>query len=119
MASYQFTAISKFKVHVVLLQLFILRLLIELSDVCFARSSGAIKAITDGSLQVDINQSYGYYESFFHPNDIQEVHATFSNVKGNGMCIPGYTDSEGNEMPWLLGSADKWQNSGNSFIRIY
>lgn len=80
------------------------------------RSSGVIKKIIDEStgINVEVEQNYGYYEAFSNsefPKDMTVDTSTY-NVKGNGMCIPGYTDSEGNEMPWLLGSADQWQNGG-------
>jgi alpha-mannosidase len=37
--------------------------------------------------------------------------------KGNGVCLPGYTDAEGDEMPWLLGTAEHWQNGGAYIFR--
>jgi len=33
------------------------------------------------------------------------------------MCLPGYVDSEGDELPWLLGSAETWQNGGAYIFR--
>ena len=33
------------------------------------------------------------------------------------MCLPGFIDYEGNELPWLLGSAEKWQNGGAYIFR--
>eukprot|EP00804_Cyclotella_cryptica_P028863 CCRYP_008452-RC/>CCRYP_008452-RC protein AED:0.03 eAED:0.03 QI:1630/1/1/1/1/0.85/7/216/858 len=85
------------------------------------RSSGVIKVIADKDTRLEIEQSYGYYESFYRPDhtpmnvNSQQFDTSF-NVKGNGMCIPGYIDSEGDEMPWLLGTAN-WQNSGAYIFR--
>jgi hypothetical protein len=75
-----------------------------------------IKRIVQDSsgVQVDVEQSYGYYEAFFHPET--PIGSASFNVKGNGICLPGYIDAEGDEMPWLKGSAVTWQNSGKLFI---
>jgi hypothetical protein len=87
------------------------------------RSSGVIKLIADKHSQLEIEQSYGYYESFYHP-DHNQMNAnapqfeTSFNVKGNGMCLPGYIDSEGDELPWLLGTAENWQNSGEHLSEL-
>jgi hypothetical protein len=83
-----------------------------------------IKLIADKHSQLEIEQSYGYYESFYHP-DHNQMNAnapqfeTSFNVKGNGMCLPGYIDSEGDEMPWLLGTAENWQNSGEHLTELH
>lgn len=90
----------------------------DLHHFIYARSTGVIKAIVDNDsgIAVDIEQNYGYYEAFSVEGN-QEVtdpppFDTTFNVKGAGMCLPGYVDSEGDELPWLLGSAETWQNGG-------
>lgn len=88
------------------------------------RSSGVIKLIADKHTQLELEQNYGYYESFYHL-DHNQMNAkspnfeTSFNVKGNGMCLPGYIDSEGDEMPWLLGTAENWQNSGEHLTALH
>ena len=90
----------------------------ELHHFINARSTGAIKSIidSDSGITVNIEQSYGFYKAF-SPEGNQDVtdpppFDTKFNVKGAGMCLPGYVDSEGDELPWLLGSAETWQNGG-------
>ena len=86
------------------------------------RSTGAVKAISErrqGGVSVGVENEYGYYEAFFH-KDSPGPSATFEvgdSPKGNGMCLPGYTDTEGDEMPWLLGTAQSWQNAGAYIFR--
>ncbi len=66
---------------------------------------------------MEIEQSYGYYTSFSREGSREPEEKDIFNVKGDGMCLPGYIDAEGNEMPWLLGSANKWQNGGAYIFR--
>ena len=75
-----------------------------------------IKKIIDdvAGVNVEIEQSYGYYEAFSQSEFTKDITIDVYNAKGNGMCLPGYTDSEGMEMPWLLGTAENWQNGGEN-----
>ncbi|KAL9187321.1 hypothetical protein ACHAXT_001424 [Thalassiosira profunda] len=92
-------------------------------SVAFDRSTGVIKAISeqknDGA-SVPVQQEYGFYKAFFHeesPPSLTRFEVGDNNAKGNGMCIPGYEDAEGMEMPWLLGTAQSWQNAGAYIMR--
>ena len=72
-----------------------------------------------GGVSLGIKQDYGFYQSFFH-EDSSKLGTQFQvdkSFKGDGICLPGYVDFEGDEMPWLLGTATQTQNSGAYIFR--
>ena len=83
----------------------------------------AISEQHEGGVSLPVKQEYGFYQAFFHedgPAPAGPPPAVFKakdSRKGNGACLPGYTDAEGDEMPWLLGSARRWQNDGAYVFR--
>ena len=83
----------------------------------------AISEQHEEGVSLPITQEYGYYKAFFHedsPAPVDPRPAVFEandSRKGNGACLAGYTDAEGDEMPWLLGSAQRWQNDGAYVFR--
>jgi len=94
-------------------------------SVTFDRSTGVIKSISEQRVEgitIDVENEYGFYEAFFHEDSspATKPSAQFKfgdSLKGNGVCLPGYTDAEGDEMPWLLGTASSWQNAGAYIFR--
>eukprot|EP00584_Thalassiosira_punctigera_P024560 CAMPEP_0172549416 /NCGR_PEP_ID=MMETSP1067-20121228/18519_1 /TAXON_ID=265564 ORGANISM="Thalassiosira punctigera, Strain Tpunct2005C2" /NCGR_SAMPLE_ID=MMETSP1067 /ASSEMBLY_ACC=CAM_ASM_000444 /LENGTH=1149 /DNA_ID=CAMNT_0013336807 /DNA_START=119 /DNA_END=3568 /DNA_ORIENTATION=+ len=91
-------------------------------SVTFDRSTGVIKSISEqgeGGVSVGVENEYGFYEAFFHKdNPKPSTQFKFGDsMKGDGVCLPGYTDAEGDEMPWLLGTAKSWQNAGAYIFR--
>lgn len=75
---------------------------------CLQRSSGVIKSIADETTKLEIEQGYGYYESFYHTDNKQDItskhYESSLSVKGDGM--------RRHNMPWLLSTAEQWQNGG-------
>ena len=83
------------------------------------QSTGVITSITNLSdgITVNVEQQYGYYKSASKDSPMNFVDDGDNDFKGDGKCLPGYTDAEGDEYPWLKGSAEKWQNSGAYIFR--
>eukprot|EP00986_Skeletonema_menzelii_P007327 scaffold2854_cov140-Skeletonema_menzelii.AAC.3 len=90
----------------------------DMLSVKFARSTGVITSITNlrDGITVKVQQQYGFYKSAFKDTSMNLVQDG-DNFKGDGKCLPGYTDAEGDEYPWLIGSAERWQNSGAYIFR--
>jgi len=92
----------------------------DIISVKFDRSTGVIQSIQnidEGGVILEIEQRYGFYTAFSNENSREPEKEDSFNVKGDGMCLPGYINAEGDEMPWLLGSANKWQNAGAYIFR--
>ncbi|KAL7538827.1 hypothetical protein ACHAXR_008811 [Thalassiosira sp. AJA248-18] len=89
--------------------------------VTFDGATGVIKTIAEqreGGVSVSLQHEYGFYKAFFHQESpTMTQFEVGDSLKGNGICLPGYTDAEGNEMPWLLGTAQTWQNAGAYILR--
>jgi len=88
----------------------------DILSVTFDQSTGVITSIQNlrDGVMMNVRQQYGFYKSAFKDRTFVE---DFDNFKGDGKCLPGYTDAEGNEYPWLLGTAENWQNSGAYIFR--
>mmetsp|Transcript_22177 Transcript_22177/g.44555 ORF Transcript_22177/g.44555 Transcript_22177/m.44555 type:complete len:1112 (-) Transcript_22177:51-3386(-) len=90
----------------------------DILSVTFDQPTGVITSITNlrDGITVNVEQQYGFYKSAFKDAPMNFVEDN-DNFKGDGKCLPGYTDAEGDEYPWLVGSAENWQNSGAYIFR--
>ena len=93
----------------------------DILSVTFDKSTGVIASINNlrDGITMNVDQQYGFYKSAFkdRPSPMSFVEVSDNKFKGDGKCLPGYTDAEGNEYPWLLGTAENWQNSGAYIFR--
>jgi len=93
----------------------------DILSVTFDQSTGIITSIHNlrDDIMMNVGQQYGFYKSSFKDRSSSPLNFVQDqdSFKGEGKCLPGYTDAEGNEYPWLLGTAENWQNSGAYIFR--
>ena len=80
----------------------------DVLSVTLDRFTGVITSIRHihDDITVKVEQQYGYYKSSSNDRSKASYHEKDTeNVKGDGKCLPGYTDNEG------------WQNSGAYIFR--
>lgn len=82
----------------------------DILSVSLDRATGVVKSISNllEGITMKVDQQYGFYKSFFQDNP---------TLKDNEKCLPGYTDNEGDEHPWLKWPIADAPNSGAYIFR--
>jgi len=87
----------------------------DILSVTLDGATGVIKSISNlrEDIIMKVDQQYGFYKSFFQDNPTLDQEA----LKDNEKCLPGYTDNEGDEHPWLKWPIADAPNSGAYIFR--
>src|SRR6056300_558830 len=87
----------------------------DILSVTLDGATGVIKSISNlrEDIIMKVDQQYGFYKSFFQDNPTLDQEA----LKDNEKCLPGYTDNEGDEHPWLKWPIADATNSGAYIFR--